>query len=666
MDTKDKILVILLSTFLLISLLISTFIPSLTDPFNYDYFDLEGGQMPPINTECHYGLTDGLVMSSSLEKSTNSSFYFKPILSTENCFLRLHSTSTAQGKYINDENVTINYGFNHLKGRNTFIILYTLIFLLLTYKLNLKNPNKGRVSVLPYLLSIPIFIYESFYFTNLLTYCLCLYIIQKRAERIKLEDISIVLILSIIFPLAIYQSHVSIWFMFLISFINSESFKNKYISIISIFLVSSSFFLNKLTSIEVLNNHYLNKIYSFIYNQSIDLSSLPTYLDEKETSIIGNQINETSYYQIIDFSNRIGSSAFPAKNILFLNKSPDIFSSLIVTIVIVSLICFGNRIKNHKFDNTSRTEFINKISWGGIALMTYTYFISINDFFNHNIKMITGSLREAEVIPKLFITDWRGLFYSAEGAGEVLFIFSFFGIYSLIKSDSSRDKYLYTVLTSASIYGLLLTSSGSSIVLFIFSVLILFSNHFLKLSIDRKFMAIVFIIILISIFFLPTGEDFDKRISASSSNSSMFLQSNPIIKVPISNMSNLLNREVPWSGFFESYNPTVLNTLIGNSSGSLSESWVYNETQHNPHSMLLFILYSYGLFGVVIFFLLLFYLLTISFHNKKIYFIPFMCSLLLINNLKSDNFILFSNAFLVSILLGISLSIYSEQKKINS
>ena len=49
-------------------------------------------------------------------------------------------------------------------------------------------------------------------------------------DRIRLEDYSIVLILSILFPLAIYQSHVSIWLMFLLSFINTESFKNKYIS----------------------------------------------------------------------------------------------------------------------------------------------------------------------------------------------------------------------------------------------------------------------------------------------------------------------------------------------------------------------------------------------------------------------------------------------------
>ena len=472
MDTKDKILVILLSTFLLISLLISTFIPSLTDPFNYDYFDLEGGQMPPINTECHYGLTDGLIMTNSLEKSTNSSFYFKPILSTENCFLRLHSTSTAQGKYITDENVTINYGFNHLKGRNTFIILYTLIFLLLTNKLKLNESNKGSISVLPYLFSIPIFIYESFYFTNILIYCLCLYIIQNRANRIRLEECGIILILSIIFPLAIYQSHISIWFMFLISFITKESFKNKYISSITIFLVSCSLIFNKLISIEVLNNHYFNKIYSFVFNQNVDLSSLPTYLDQKEIAIIGNQINETSYYQIVDFSNKISTSAFPAKNILFLNKSPDIFSSLIVSIVLVSLICFANRIKSYTFDQDSKTEFINKISWGGIALIAYTYFIGINDFFNHNIKMITGSLREVEVIPKLFVTDWRGVFYSAEGGGEIFFLFSFFGVYSLIKSDSSRDKYLYSSLSAFSIYALLLTSSSSSIILCIFSILI--------------------------------------------------------------------------------------------------------------------------------------------------------------------------------------------------
>ena len=81
-------------------------------------------------------------------------------------------------------------------------------------------------------------------------------------------------------------------------------------------------------------------MYSFVYKQNVDLSILPTYLDENEINIIGNKITQSNYYQIIDFSNRISTSAFPAKNILFLNKSPDIFSSLIVSIVIVSLICF--------------------------------------------------------------------------------------------------------------------------------------------------------------------------------------------------------------------------------------------------------------------------------------------------------------------------------------
>ena len=240
--------------------------------------------MPPINTECHYGLTDGIVMTNSLEKSTNSSFYFKPFLSSENCFLRLHSTSTAQGKYISDENITINYGFNHLKGRNTFLILYTLIFLLLTNKLKLNEANKRTISVLPYIFSIPIFIYESFYFTNIIIYCLCLYVIQKRADRIRLEDYSIVLILSILFPLAIYQSHVSIWLMFLLSFINTESFKNKYISTISIFIISSSLVLNKLVSIEVLNNHYLNTIYNFIYNKKTSKRYIKIFLSRINSS----------------------------------------------------------------------------------------------------------------------------------------------------------------------------------------------------------------------------------------------------------------------------------------------------------------------------------------------------------------------------------------------
>jgi len=634
----------------------------MSDPFNYDYFDLVNGQMPPISSECNYGLTDGLVMTKSLENATNSAFYFKPILYNEECFLRLHSTSTPQGKYISEENVTINYGYSFLKGRNTFLILYTLIFLFITNKLKLKENHQESFSIIPYVLSIPIFIYESFYVTNILIYCLCLYLIQIRSMRINIEDLSIILILSIIFPLALYQSHVSIWFMFLISFINKDCFKNIYIAIGSFYLIISSFVFNKLLSIEVLNNHYLNNLYSFIYNKNSNLSSISTYLDNNEISITGELINDTSYYQIFDFSSRIGSSAFPAKNTLFLAKSPDIFASLIVSIVILSIICFVIRIKNDNFVPISKIKFINQISWGGVVVVAYTYILGINDFFNHNIKILTGSLREVEVIPSLFVTDWRGVLYSAEGAGEIFFLFSFFGVYSLIKSNLSRDRYLYFYLSAFSIYALLLTSSSSSIILFIFSISVLFISNFLKISLNRNSLIIIFIIILFSLFFLPTGEQFDNRISESSSSSAIFLESNQLLKKPISSMSILLNREVPWSGFFESYNPSLISTFFGNSSGSMSESWVYNQTQHNPHSIILYILYGHGFIGVLLFIGLLFYLFNISLQNNKIHFIPLLSSLVLINNLKSDNMILFSNALLISLLIGISISLYDKKQ----
>ncbi len=641
----------------------TTLIPSMSDPFNYHYFDLDNGQMPPISSECNYGLTDGLVMTKSLENTTNSAFYFKPILSNEECFLRLHSTSTPQGKYISEENVTINYGYSFLKGRNTFLILYTLIFLFITNKFKLKENHQESFSIIPYVLSIPIFIYESFYITNVLIYCLCLYLIQIRSMRIKIEDLSIILILSILFPLALYQSHISIWFMFLISFINKDSFKNIYIAIGSFFLIISSFVFNKLLSIEVLNNHYFNNLYSFIYNKNSNLSSISTYLDNNEMSIVGELINDTSYYQIFDFSSRIGQSAFPAKNILFLSKSPDIFASLIVSIVILSIICFVIRIKKANVDPSSKIKFINQISWGGVVIVAYTYILGINDFFNHNIKVLTGSLREVEVIPSLFVTDWRGVLYSAEGAGEIFFLFSFFGVYSLVKSNSSRDRYLYSYLSVFSIYALLLTSSSSSIVLFIFSISILLINNYLNFSFNRNSILFIFLIVLLSSFFLPTGDEFDRRISSSSSSSAIFLESNQLFKKPVSSMSGLLNREVPWSGFFESYNPTMVTTFFGNSSGSISESWVHNQTQHNPHSILLYILYAHGLVGVIFYLYSLFYFLSISFLSNKINFIPLLSSLVLINNLKSDNMILFSNTLFISILMGISLSIYVKQDK---
>ena len=118
------------------------------------------------------------------------------------------------------------------------------------------------------------------------------------------------------------------------------------------------------------------------------------------------------------------------------------------------------RIKNDNDVPISKIKFINQLSWGGVVVVAYTYILGINDFFNHNIKILTGSLREVEVIPSLFVTDWRGVLYSAEGAGEIFFLFAFFGVYSLIKSNLSRDRYLYSYLSVFSIYALLLTSSS--------------------------------------------------------------------------------------------------------------------------------------------------------------------------------------------------------------
>ena len=130
MKTNNKLITIILLVYLLVLLMISTFIPSLENPFNYEYFDLEGGQMPPISTDCQYGFTDMLYMANSLEKSTNSYFYFKPILADSTCFLRMHSTSTAQGAYIDNEKVTVNYGFDNTSGKkHSSYFLHPIIFI---------------------------------------------------------------------------------------------------------------------------------------------------------------------------------------------------------------------------------------------------------------------------------------------------------------------------------------------------------------------------------------------------------------------------------------------------------------------------------------------------------------------------------------------------------
>ena len=669
MDTKSliskrKYITSVLTAYLFISILFNTLIPSMNDPFNYDYFDLEGGQMPPINAECNYGLTDGMVITKSLERTTKSSFYFNPILTNKSCFLRLHSTSTIQSAYIDNQNVTINYGFNLLQGRNHFLIFYTLLFLFFTKFISNKESSSKKLSILPYVASIPVFIYESFTLTNIFVYILCLFLIHSSIDSIPIKNYALILIFSFIFPLSIYNTHMSIWFMLLICFINKSALKNRGIQIVSMFLIIPTLLMNKLYSIEFLNNHSKNSLFRTFLPDKIQFNKLPTYLSNNELSLLNKNNPDQYYYQIIDYSNRIGESAFPAKNLLFMQKSPDIFASLIVSIVILSLFCFVYDLSQNKISVSDKIFFTNTLAYGGFVSIIYTFIIGYNDFLNHNLKMITGTLREAERIPQLFSTDWRGIFYSAEGAGELFLVFTLCGIYSYLYKDSNAKKLLYLFLSLLSVYGLLLTSSSSSIILCFSGSLGIFLLYKFNVNINKAFSILLLLILITGSFFLPNSNEFDTRISNATSNSSLIINSTPILKNIISSASHLLNRDVPWAGYFESYDPSTLEFFIGNSSGSISESWVYNETQHNPHSSFLYLLYAYGIFGIIFCLYIFIKVLYVLFTSSNVdHCLTLISLLLIINNLKSDNIMLFSNTFVLIMLISF---VYNSNKKLES
>jgi len=659
--SKQKYITFALASYLFISILFNTLIPSMNNLFNYDYFDLKGGQMPPINTECHYGLTDGIVMTKSLERSTGSSFYFNPILTNKTCFLRLHSTSTNQSDYISNQNVTINYGFNLVQGRNHFLIFYTLVFLFFTKFISSNATSINKLDVAPYIVSIPVFIYESFSISNILIYVLCLFLIQSKIDSIPIKNYALILMFSFIFPLSIYRTHMSIWFMFILCFINKNALKNRTIQIVSLFLVIPSLMMNKLYSIEFLNNHTINSLFRAFLPDNIQFNNLPTYLSNNELSLLDTNIPEKYYYQILEYSNRIGDSAFPAKNLLFMAKSPDVFSSIIVSIVIFALICLVYNLSDNKITDDDKIFFVNTLAYGGMLSIAYTFIIGYNDFLNNNLKIFTGTLREAERIPQLFSTDWRGVFYSAEGAGELFLVFTLCGIYSFLYQVSNTKRIQFLFLSLLSVYGLLLSSSSSSIILCFSGILGLFVLYKFNVNINKKFSIFLLLILTIASILLPNSKEFDIRISNSASNSSVIINSIPVLKNAISSTSNLLNREVPWSGYFESYDPSTLEFIIGNSSGSISESWVYNQTQHNPHSSFLYVLYTYGLFGIIFYIVISIKVLYFLFTCKNVDHCLTLISLLLImNNLKSDNIMLFSNTFVLIILISFVYNSYNK------
>ena len=453
----------------------------------------------------------------------------------------------------------------------------------------------------------------------------------------------------------------SIWFMFIICFINKNALKNRTIQIVSVFLIIPSLMMNKLYSIEFLNNHTTNTLFRALLPDSIQFNNLPTYLSNNELSLLDTNIPEKYYYQILEYSNRIGDSAFPAKNLLFMAKSPDVFASIIVSIVIFAFICFVYNLSDNKITDADKIFFVNTLAYGGMLSIAYTFIIGYNDFLNNNLKIFTGTLREAERIPQLFSTDWRGVFYSAEGAGELFLVFTLCGIYSFLYQVSNTKRIQFLFLSLLSVYGLLLSSSSSSIILCFSGILGLFVLYKFNVNINKKFSIFLLLILTIASILLPNSKEFDIRISNSASNSSVIINSIPVLKNAISSTSNLLNREVPWSGYFESYDPSTLEFIIGNSSGSISESWVYNQTQHNPHSSFLYFLYTYGLFGIIFYIVISIKVLYFLFTCKNVDYCLTLISLLLImNNLKSDNIMLFSNTFVLIILISFVYNSYNK------
>ena len=58
----------------------------------------------------------------------------------------MHSTSTAQGAYIDNEKVTVNYGFDNTSGKNLVLIFYTLLFLFFTKNLDIIIEKNAKLT----------------------------------------------------------------------------------------------------------------------------------------------------------------------------------------------------------------------------------------------------------------------------------------------------------------------------------------------------------------------------------------------------------------------------------------------------------------------------------------------------------------------------------------
>lgn len=335
------------------------------------------------------------------------------------------------------------------------------------------------------------------------------------------------------------------------------------------------------------------------------------------------------------------------------------------------------------------------------------YFIQFFSYYFLGLNKLPMNTLES-----IFGNTWRGIAPSAEGIGE---FYSLVLLLSLVITINNKIKLTLTeiLLVIPLIYGLLRTNNFAAITSLVILILIRFL--FLK-SYKPKFWLISLLIAFFSITIIylnsidfkdlssrmlyegvrvtyfevaeeveenelgqsliDTGDlGFIANLNDSQHNMSSSLKYLintynfdgdikylPNIISVTSTISYIINRSEKWGIFIAKYNPENINQfLFGSGPGQFSNYYLGHESKVNnglvlPHSSLLSYIVFIGLFGLILFFIFLFYQFRKNSADIDAYLIIFF---FFINILKSDALLYISN--FIFMLLIINLYKYNHE-----
>ena len=309
---------------------------------------------------------------------------------------------------------------------------------------------------------------------------------------------------------------------------------------------------------------------------------------------------------------------------------------------------------------------------------------------------------------------WRGLSSSAESIGEFYgFIFLFTFLF-LFLNKRKLDKFTF-ILILINIFGFYRANNIAAFISLLLIISIFLINEKLEIRNQLKY-SIYILILLISIFLVSLNNtystdylsksllsfglensqithEFPKdqneksavdllniaeilkvdrdKLNISSSlyyfldvyNNDMNINNVPSFITLTGAVAVTINRSEKWGIFLAKYNPNLMEVLFGYGPNQLTNYYHSHITKVNdglvlPHSSFLILLISFGLFGMLIFIILISFQL-IKFYNNKLYF--YLITFLILNLLKSDS-VLYLNSF---ILILFTLSINQKQLEHN-